>query len=92
MPKIFITRQLPESAIAKLRDSFEVDMWPYEDQPIPKGELLNRVESADAILSMLTETIDEEVFLKGKQLKVVANMAVGFDNIDVEAAKNIMSS
>ncbi|MFD2637754.1 2-hydroxyacid dehydrogenase [Piscibacillus salipiscarius] len=87
MPKIFITRQLPESAIAKLRDSFEVDMWPYEDQPIPKGELLNRVESADAILSMLTETIDEEVFLKGKQLKVVANMAVGFDNIDVEAAK-----
>ncbi|WP_175615139.1 2-hydroxyacid dehydrogenase [Piscibacillus halophilus] len=87
MSKIFITRQLPETAIAKLKDSFEVEMWPYEDHPVTREELIKQAEDADALLTMLTETVDEEVFQKAKHLKVVANLAVGFDNIDLEAAK-----
>lgn len=87
MTKILITRNLPESAIDKLNESYEVEMWPHEDTPIPREELLDKVKDADAVLSMLTETIDEEVFQEAENLKVVANMAVGFDNIDLESAK-----
>ncbi|RPF50322.1 2-hydroxyacid dehydrogenase [Aquisalibacillus elongatus] len=87
MPKIFITRQLPENVISKLKNQFEVDMWPYEEKPVERDELLKQAEEADALLTMLTDSIDEEVFRKAKNLKVVANLAVGYDNIDIETAK-----
>jgi len=89
MPKILITRRPPESAIERLADAFghdALEIFP-EDRPIPRDELLARVAGAHAILSMLTESMDDEVFsAAGTQLRVVANMAVGYNNIDVEAA------
>ncbi|TFB24250.1 D-glycerate dehydrogenase [Filobacillus milosensis] len=85
--KIYVTRQLPESVLSKLRDQFEVDMWTKEDQPIPKDILLEKVKGVHGLLTMLTEQIDSEVFGKAKNLEVVANLAVGYDNIDLEAAK-----
>ena len=54
---------------------------------IPRKELLKKVKGVDALLSLLTDKIDEEVFAAaGPSLKIVANYAVGFDNIDLAAA------
>jgi glyoxylate reductase len=89
MPRIFVTRRPPESAITLLHDAFgasDVTIFP-EDRPIPREVLLEGVKGADAILSMLTEPMNPEVFdAAGPQLKIVANMAVGYNNIDVPAA------
>lgn len=88
MPCIFVTRQIPGPGLSILHDQgYEVDVY-EEDRIIPRKDLLKRVKGVDAILSLLTDKIDEEVFkAAGKQLKVVGNYAVGFDNIDLIAAK-----
>lgn len=89
MPRIFVTRALPGNAIQNLIDAFgpdAVSVFP-EDRVIRRDELLEGVRGADAILSILTETIDAEVMdCAGPQLKIVANYAVGYDNVDVDAA------
>lgn len=85
-PYIYITRKLPESVIAKLRSLAEVGMWDSEEVPVPREILLGEAKKADALLTMVTDKIDKEVFEIGANLKVVANCAVGYDNIDVEEA------
>ncbi|MCF6286437.1 MAG: D-glycerate dehydrogenase, partial [Candidatus Hydrogenedentes bacterium] len=89
MPKVFVTRRPPESSVALLNDAFgpkNITVFP-EDRPINQDELLASVTGADAILSMLTEPMNSEAFdAAGSQLKIVANMAVGYNNIDVHAA------
>ncbi|WP_243300052.1 2-hydroxyacid dehydrogenase [Bacillus litorisediminis] len=87
--KIVITRKIPESYVNDLKKQFEVVMWSSEDQPVTREYLLNEVKDASAILSMLTDTIDRELLSQGSELKVVANMAVGYDNIDVQAARDL---
>lgn len=93
MPKIVVTRPIPERGIQLLKEkNYEVFLSP-QDSPIAKKDLLKLVKDADALLSILTDKIDEEVFkAAGPQLKIVANYAVGFDNIDLKAAKahNVM--
>ncbi|MBT3231166.1 D-glycerate dehydrogenase [Candidatus Uhrbacteria bacterium] len=89
MTKIFVTRQFPGTAIEKLskQKGFEVSVY-KKDQIIPRKELLKRVKGADIILSLLTDRIDAQVMdAAGDQLKMIANYAVGFDNIDIEEAK-----
>ncbi len=88
MPRVFVTRSIPDAGIKLLEEAgFFVDLYPH-DEIIPRKELLGRVKGADAILSILTDKIDDEVFAAaGPQLKIVANYAVGFDNIDLDAAK-----
>ena len=87
MARVFVTRQIPGKALEQLKQAHEVMV--YEGQgKIPREELLKRVVGVEAILSLLTEKIDEEVLTAaGPQLKIVANYAVGFDNVDLEAAK-----
>ncbi len=87
MPKVFITRQIPEKGINLLKEKgFDVSIGP--EGKISKEELLEGVKGVDAILSVLTEKIDGEVMeAAGSQLKIVANYAVGYNNIDVEEAK-----
>jgi len=89
MAKIFVTRQIPGKALEDLKAKHEVEMYQAkEGESIPRDILLEKVKGADAILSLLTEKIDMEVFESaGPQLKIVANYAVGYDNIDVEVAK-----
>ncbi len=93
MPKVFVTRQIPESGIKMLKDKgYEVEVSEI-DGVIPRDVLLQKVKGADAILALLTDKMNEEVFAAaGPQLKIVANYAVGYDNIDVKAAaaKNII--
>lgn len=92
MFKVFITRQIPEKGIKLLKDKgWEVKVGP--EGKISKEELLEKVKGVNAILSVLTEKIDGEVMdAAGEQLKIIANYAVGYNNIDVKEAKkrNIM--
>jgi glyoxylate reductase len=87
-PSVFVTRHFAESGIRALQDAgCQVDIYP-EDRIIPRAELLAAVRGRDAILSLLTDRIDAEVLdAAGPQLKVVANYAVGFDNVDLAAAR-----
>lgn len=85
--KIFVTRTIPGPGIKMLQEKFEVEVY-SEDKIIPHAELLGKAQGTDAILSLLTDQIGADVFdAAGQQLKIVANFAVGFDNIDVVEAK-----
>ncbi|WP_298585314.1 D-glycerate dehydrogenase [uncultured Kocuria sp.] len=85
MSRVVVTGRIPDAAIEKLRAAHEVEMWP-DPEPIGREELLRRVAGADAVVSLLTERIDAELLdAAGPQLHVVANVAVGYDNIDVPA-------
>jgi glyoxylate reductase len=89
-PRIFVTRIIPDEGIKMLRRDRRVMLDVYEhDKIIPRRELLRRAKGATAILSILTDKIDKEVFdAAGPSLKMVANYAVGFDNVDLaEAAR-----
>jgi len=86
--KVFVARPIPEDGILMLRKrGFQVDVNP-EDRVLSKTELKEAVAGVDGILALLTDHIDGEVLdAAGKQMKIVANYAVGYDNIDVAAAK-----
>ena len=85
--KIFVTRPIPESGIELLSQEHEVVVQP-EQRVLGPDELKALVKGADAILSMVTDKIDTEVLAAaGSRLKIVANYAVGYDNIDLAAAK-----
>ncbi|WP_200816544.1 D-glycerate dehydrogenase [Halobacillus sp. Marseille-P3879] len=83
---IYITRRLPDSIVESLEAYFEIKMW-EEDTPVPREVLLRETQNVEGIYCLLTDTIDEEVIKGAPNLKVISNMAVGFNNIDVEAAE-----
>jgi glyoxylate reductase len=86
--KIFLTRMIPDEGIKMLRQhDIEVDIY-EKDKKIPRRQLLKRVRGVDVIASILTEQIDAEVMdAAGSNLKMIANYAVGYNNIDLDAAK-----
>ena len=88
--KVYLTRQLPEAAMQIARDAADVSVW-EEDRPIPRAALMANIAGADGLLCMLTDRIDAELLDAAPNLKVVSQMAVGLDNIDVAAcaARNI---
>jgi glyoxylate reductase len=83
---IYITRKLPASIIQKLSAHFHVRMWDKEDSVVPRDVLLREIEEVDGLLCLLTDQIDQEVISKAKNLKVISNLAVGYNNIDIPAA------
>jgi glyoxylate reductase len=84
--KVFVTRAIPEKGFEILRDFCDVDLW-TDELPPSRDELLQHVRGVDGLLCLLTDRIDGEVMDEaGPQLKVISNLAVGFDNIDVNAA------
>ena len=83
-PKIYVTRRLPEEALAPLRTCGEVQVW-ESDHAIPRETLLQEIIDTVALLGMVTERIDDDLLDHAPQLKIVANMAVGYDNVDVPA-------
>jgi glyoxylate reductase len=82
--KIYVTRQLPDAALSLLRRCGEMRVW-EPDEVISRTVFLQEVQEVDALLCMVTERIDEELLTHAPRLKVVANMAVGYDNVDVPA-------
>ena len=85
-PTVFITRQLPESVLERLATVCEYRIGVREGV-LSRGELLAGVREAEGLICQLTDTIDQEVIDAGKRLKVIANVAVGYNNIDVAAAQ-----
>lgn len=85
-PRVFITRRIPNDALTMIKNMCEYTLWDSEGDPIPRGLLLDSVAESEGILSMLTDRIDREVFAKAPRLRIVSNMAVGFDNIDLASA------
>jgi len=84
--KVYVTRRLPQPAIDMLEERFEVEVYP-EDRAIPREVLMEKVKGIDALLPLLTDKVDAEVMdAAGENLKIIANYAVGYDNIDVDAA------
>jgi glyoxylate reductase len=83
MARVVVTGKVPAVAVERLRAAHDVDAWDSET-PIARGELLSRVKGADAVVSLLTERVDAELLdAAGPQLRVVSNVAVGYNNIDV---------
>jgi len=87
MPKVFITRQIPEIGINLLKEKgYEVVIGP--EGPTTPEEVMTGAKGADAIVAVLTDKIDKAVIdAAGPQLKVIANYAVGYDNIDIVTAE-----
>jgi glyoxylate reductase len=85
-PRVLITRRIPDSGIRLLKIKCEVEVNP-QDRPLTRKELLLGVRDRDGVLCMLTDKIDAEVLdAAGPRVKIVANYAVGFDNLDIPAA------
>jgi glyoxylate reductase len=84
-PRVFVARVIPGEALETVRAACEAAVWEGEDPP-PREALLQAIEGCDGVLTMLTDRVDE-AFLEaaGPGLRVVSNMAVGYDNIDVPA-------
>ena len=83
--RIVVTRRLPEPALTVLASAGDVWISPY-DRPLTRVELLDAVGAADALICLLHDRVDEGVLeAAGPQLAIVANVAVGYDNIDVAA-------
>jgi lactate dehydrogenase-like 2-hydroxyacid dehydrogenase len=87
---VYLTGRLPQTAIDLLKESCEVEMN-LEDRLLTKGELMEKIKGRDAIITLLADKIDSEVIAAADKIKVIANYAVGYDNIDIKVAtaKNI---
>jgi glyoxylate reductase len=84
-PKLFSTHVLFDEPRRRLADNFEVEYWDGNGRP-PRPEVLKRVAGKDALICLLTEKVDRELLDEaGPNLRIVANVAVGYDNIDVPA-------
>ncbi len=83
-PKIFATHPLFESPRKLLAEHFDVEYWERPERP-PRAEVLRRVADKDALICLLTEKVNDELLFAGQKLRMVANVAVGFDNIDLLA-------
>ena len=87
--KVFITRKLPTSIVNMLDCIADVKMWEHDDIPVPYDILKAEAKTSDALLTMLSDKVDKELLTGSKNLKIVANLAVGYDNIDIVTAKEL---
>lgn len=83
---VYITRNLPEQAVNMLEKECSVEIN-REERALTKEELMERIKGKDAVLCLLTDIIDAEVIEAAEGVRIFANYAVGYDNIDIEAAK-----
>jgi glyoxylate reductase len=86
MARVYVTRQLPGTALERLAAEHEIEVWDGRLPP-PHEELLAKVADAEGLLSLLTDRVDDDLMASAGKLRAVANYAIGFDNIDVEAAE-----
>ena len=82
---LVISRHLPDEALALARAGATVRLSP-QDRRLPPDELGQALADADGLVCLLTDTVDETLLARAPRLRVVANVAVGFNNIDVAAA------
>jgi lactate dehydrogenase-like 2-hydroxyacid dehydrogenase len=84
-PRVFVSRVIPQPALDLLSAQTEVELN-VPDQPLSKPELISHLQGKDGLVCLLTDVIDEQVLTSSLSLRVVSNVAVGYDNIEVKAA------
>jgi len=84
-PSVLVTRRIPSSVLARLEAVFEVDLHNRGD--LPHQDLIARVQGKHGLLSVVTDAIDRAVLEAGRELKIVSTIAVGYNNIDIAAAR-----
>ncbi|MCL5039320.1 MAG: D-glycerate dehydrogenase [Firmicutes bacterium] len=85
-PKVYITRLIPEAALEIIAGACDYRIWPEEGTPVPRDILLQEIPTVAGVFTLLTEKVDEELLRAAPRVKIVANMAVGYDNVDLAAA------
>lgn len=85
-PKVYITRMIPNDILTKIQSSCDVKIWPDHDSPVPREILEKEISEVEGLFCLLTESIDDALLHKAKHLKIISNMAVGYNNIDTQAA------
>ena len=83
--KVFVTRRIPEEGLHLLQKEVEIKVNPY-DRVLTKEEIIAGLKGKDGLLCLLSDTIDKDIITAEPKLRMIANCAVGFDNIDVQAA------
>ena len=83
--KIFVTRKIPEPGLDLIRKEHELEINPY-NRVLTKEEIVKGVRGKDGLLCLLTDQIDREIIASESKLKMIANYAVGYNNVDVETA------
>ena len=84
-PKVFVTRKIFQEALEKIGETADMEVWP-DELPPPYEILLEKVQNVSGILTMLSDKIDANLMEKSSRLRVISNMAVGYDNINVVEA------
>ena len=84
-PKVFVTRRLFQEILDRLQQEADLVVWPGELPP-PREVLMRELHDAEGVLCLLTDSIDAEVLASAPRLRVVSNLATGYDNVDLEAA------
>lgn len=84
-PNVFVTRRIPDQGLAMIRQACAVTIW-EDELPPPYNVLRAEAAHADGLLTLLSDRVDAPLLAAAPRLKVVSQMAVGFDNIDLAAA------
>src|SRR6059058_3246651 len=84
-PRVYLTRRLPQAAVDIVTAACEVRQWDVEVDPVPRDVLLREIGDVDGVLTLLSERVDAEFLDAAPRCRVVANMAVGYDNVDLPA-------
>jgi glyoxylate reductase len=84
-PKVFVTREMPERGLRIIEERFDAEVW-RDYAPPSKKTIIQKAVNVDALATLLSDKIDAEVYDAAPKLKIVAQMAVGFDNIDIAEA------
>jgi glyoxylate reductase len=84
-PKIYVTREIAERGLKIIRQHFDTEVWP-EYAPPPKKVIIEKARNVEALVTLLSDKIDAEVFDAAPRLRIVSQLAVGFDNIDIPEA------
>jgi glyoxylate reductase len=84
-PRVYVTRRIAQKALDMIADVAEMEVWPQEIPP-PYEVLLKKVQDIDGLLALLTDKIDTALMETAPKLKVISNLAVGYDNIDIPEA------
>jgi glyoxylate reductase len=82
-PKAYITRRLPQAALDIVAAECDYAIWDVEDRPVPRDMLLREAAEADGVLALVSERFDAEFLAAAPRCRIIANMAVGYDNADV---------
>ncbi len=84
-PRIFVTRAIHDAGLQIINRNFSAEIWP-EYVPPPRDVLIDRVKKVDGLITLLSDKIDAEIMAQAPDLKIIAQLAVGFDNIDIREA------